>query len=420
AHHARRVLEVAAEDDQLSRGGAAGFLGLAAWARGELETAHRTFAAGLALLQQAGSSADVVGGTLALAEIRMTQGQLREAARTYEGALRLAAEQGAPALRGTADMHVGLAELHREWGDLDAATRHLRRAEEQGEHTGFPQHPYRRRIAAARLQEAQGDPAGALALLDEAARVYVGDFYPEVRPIAALVARVWLTQGRLDDAEDWARERGLSADDDLSYLREYEHLTLARVLLARHARDRAEGTVREALGFLARLLDAAEAGGRSGSVIETLALQALAHRTRGDLPAALASLGRALALAEPEGYIRLFVDEGPPMADLLEMAARRGIAPDYPRRLLAAFGGARERTPAKQDLVEPLSERERAVLRLLATDLGGPAIAHELLISLNTLRTHTKNIFGKLGVNNRRAAVRRAEELQLLSRTRTG
>jgi LuxR family maltose regulon positive regulatory protein len=172
------------------------------------------------------------------------------------------------------------------------------------------------------------------------------------------------------------------------------------------------------MGLLERLLRAAEAGGRTGSVIEALVLQALAHQARGDLPAALVPLGRALTLAEPEGYVRVFVDEGRPMATLLESAAKRGIVPDAARQMLAAFGGVEERAPVRQDAIEPLSERELAVLRLLATDLGGPAIARELLVSLNTMRTHTKNIFGKLGVNNRRAAVRRAEELQLLSRTR--
>ena len=418
AHHARRVLALVPEDDHLLRGGALGFLGLAAWASGDLETAHQTFAEGMALLRRAGNFADVVGGSLALADIRIAQGRLREAARTFERALQLAAEQGVPSMRGTADMHVGLAELHHEWGDPDGATRHLRRAEEQGEHTGFPQHPHRRRVAAARLRGAQGDPDAALALLDEAERLYVGDFHPEVRPIAALRARVWLAQGRLADAEDWARERGLSTDDDPSYLREFEHLTLARVLLARSASDRARRSDDEAMGLLARLLRAAEMGERLGSVVEILALQALAHRARGDLPAALVPLERALTLAEPEGYVRLFVDEGPPMAALLEAAAKRGIAPGYIGRLLSTFGKPTEATPVKQDLIEPLSERELAVLRLLATDLDGPAIARELLVSPNTMRTHTKNIYGKLGVNSRRAAVSRAEELHLLSRAR--
>jgi LuxR family maltose regulon positive regulatory protein len=416
--HARRVLELTPEDDHLTRGGAAGFLGLVAWASGDLEAAHRTFAEGLEYLRQAGSITDVVGGTLALADIRIAQGRLREAWRTYEGALRLAAEQGTPALRGTADMHVGLSELHREWGDLVAAARHLRHAEEQGDHTGFPQHPYRRRVAAARLQEAQGDLDGALALLDEAEHLYVGDFFPEVRPVAALKARVWVAQGRLADSEAWARERGLSADDDLDYLREFEHITLARILLARDVRDRAHPSSHEALGLLERLLHAAEAGGRAGSVIAILVLQALAHQAHGDLPAALAPLERALTLAEPEGYVRTFVDDGLPMATLLAAAAKRGITPDYIDQLPAAFGKTEDTTPARQDLIEPLSGRELDVLRLLATDLDGPDIARELMVSLNTMRTHTKNIFGKLGVNNRRAAVRRAQELALLSHNR--
>jgi LuxR family maltose regulon positive regulatory protein len=147
-------------------------------------------------------------------------------------------------------------------------------------------------------------------------------------------------------------------------------------------------------------------------------LQALAHQMRGDVPAALAPLVRALTLAEPEGYVRLFVDEGPPMAVLLEAAAKHGMATSSARRLLTAFGKAEDSTPVKQDLIEPLSERELDVLRLLGSDLDGPDIARELTVSLNTLRTHTKNVYGKLGVNTRRAAVRRAQELDLLSRAR--
>jgi LuxR family maltose regulon positive regulatory protein len=162
-----------------------------------------------------------------------------------------------------------------------------------------------------------------------------------------------------------------------------------------------------------------------GSVIEILALQALAHQMCGDIPAALSSLQRALTLAEPEGYVRTFVDEGPPLAELLEVAAQHGIAGRDVRRRLAAFGTvedstgkADDSTPARQDPVEPLSERELDVLRLLRSDLDGPDIARQLTVSLNTMRTHTKNIYAKLGVNNRRAAVSRAVELGLFSRTR--
>ena len=288
--YARRALDLAPEDDHLTRGAAAGFLGLASWTSGDLEAAHRTYADGMASLQKAGNISDAIGGAIALADIRIAQGRLREAMRTYERALQLATEQGAPVLRGTADMYVGMSELHREHNDLHAATQHLLRSKELGEHTGFPQNRYRWRVAMARIREAQGDLDGALDLLDEAERLYVSDFSPNVRPIAALKTRVWVAQGRLGEALDWAREQGLSAEDDLSYLREFEHITLARVLLARYKSDRADRSMREAMGLLERLLQAAEEGERTGSVIEILVLQALAHQTQGDIPAALAPL----------------------------------------------------------------------------------------------------------------------------------
>ena len=267
----------------------------------------------------------------------------------------------------------------------------------------------------ARIREAEGDLGGALDLLDEAERLYVGDFFPNVRPVPAMRARVLVAQGRLGEALGWAREQGLSAEDDLSYLREFEHITLARVLLARYAAERAERTSHEATRLLERLLQAAEAGQRTGSVIEILVLQALAHQARGDIPAALAPLERALTLAEPEGYVRIFVDEGPPMAALLRggsrnRGSRRATSVDsWPPSSKTGTTS----TPASQALIEPLSDRELDVLRLLGTDLDGPDIARELVVSLNTVRTHTKNIYAKLGVNNRRAAVRRAEELDL-------
>jgi LuxR family transcriptional regulator, maltose regulon positive regulatory protein len=411
--HARRALDLVPEDDHLGRGGAVALLGLAFWASGNLEAAHRTYADGMALVQRAGHLSDAISGAIARADIRIAQGRLHEAMRTYEQALQLATAQGDPVLRGTADLYVGMSELERERNDLHAATQHLLSSKELGEHTGFPQNRSRWSVVMARIREAQGDLAGALELLQEAERRYVSDFFPNVRPIAALVTRVWIAQGRLGEALGWAREKGLSAHDDLSYLREFEHITLARVLLARSQSERADPSLREAMELLERLLKAAEAGERTGSVIEILVLQALAHQMQGDIPAALAPLSRALTLAEPEAYVRTFVDEGPPMAVLLENAAKHGIAPNYVRHLLIAFSTAEDRTPVKQVLIEPLSERELQVLKLLGTELTGPDIARELMVSLNTLRTHTKNIYGKLGVNNRRAAVHRARSLDL-------
>jgi LuxR family maltose regulon positive regulatory protein len=421
--YARRALDLVPEDDHLTRGAAAGFLGLASWTSGDLEAAHRSYAEGMASLQKAGNISDAINGAITLAAIRIAQGRLREAMSTYERELRLATEQGAPVVRGAADMHVGMSEILCERDDLEAATRHLLRCEELGEHTGFPQNRYRWRLAMARIREAQSDPDGALDLLDEAERLYVSDFSPNVRPIAALKARVWVAQGRLDEALDWARERGLSAHDDLGYLREFEHITLARVLLAQYEGDRTDGSVLEAMGLLGRLLKAAEEGGRVGSVIEILVLQALAHQIRGDIPSALRPLERALKLAEPEGYLRTFVDEGPSMEQLLLEVAARGIMTDYTGKLLAAFGAEARRSEdesplptssASRHLIEPLSGRELEVLRLFGTELSGPEIADELVVALSTVRTHTKSIYRKLGVNSRRAAVRRAAELGLI------
>jgi LuxR family maltose regulon positive regulatory protein len=147
-------------------------------------------------------------------------------------------------------------------------------------------------------------------------------------------------------------------------------------------------------------------------------VQALAHRAQGDVPAALASLRRALALAEPEGYVRTFVDEGAPMASVLRAVAKDGDAAGYARRLVAAFEGTAFNGPVPHGLVDPLSARELDVLRLLGSDLGGPDIARQLFVSLNTVRTHTRNIYAKLGVTNRRAAVRLAHELDLMPRRR--
>jgi LuxR family maltose regulon positive regulatory protein len=227
-------------------------------------------------------------------------------------------------------------------------------------------------------------------------------------------ARLAIAQGRLDEARRWARERGLTPEDDVGYPREFDHVTLARLLLADSRGERSVGAGRQALDLLQRLLQAAQDGGRAGTVIEILVLQALGHQSRGDSVPALTPLEQALTLAEPEDYVRVFVDEGPPMGALLAAAAQRGIATAYVRRLMNGFGAAPTRPTAPHGVVETLSDRELDVLRLLATDLGGPDIARALVLSLNTVRTHTKNIYTKLGVNNRRAAVSRATELGLL------
>jgi LuxR family maltose regulon positive regulatory protein len=416
--HARRALELAG-DDHLTRGAATALIGLTSLADGDLETAYEMYAESVSRLQSIGNISDVLGCSITLADIRFTQGRLGDAMRIYERGLQLAAQYGSPTLRGAADMHVGLGEVHRERGDVNAAMEHLITAHELGESAGLPQNPYRWRVAMARIRQVEGDLDSAVTLLDEAERVFSNDFNPIVRPVAATRTRLWVAQGRLGAAVDWAREHGLSVRDDLSYLREYEHITLARVLLAQHRSDPADhNSLVEAMGLLGRLLNATEEGSRTGHTIEVLLLQALAHHAHGDIAAATVPLRRALTLAEPEGYVRVFADEAAPMAALLQAAAAHRLAGSYGRRLLSAVGTASDRI-SQPDLIEALSERELDVLRLLGSDLGGPEIARQLVVSLNTVRTHTKHIYAKLGVNSRRAAVRRAMELDLLARDRS-
>ncbi len=421
--YAEQVLELAPEADDFLRGAASSILGLALWTSGDLETAYRTYAKGMTYLHKVGYISDVIGGSIVMADIRTTQGRLQEALNIYERGLQLATRPDGPALRGAADMHVGLSEFFLERNDLDEATKHLLKGKALGDLNGLPKNPYRWRVVMARLREAQGDLDGALDLLTEAERVYMGDFSPNVQPIAALKTRVWIAQGRLDDALEWARGQGLSAEDSLSYLREFEHITLARLLLAQYQHDHTDRSIHEAIGLLERLLNAAEEGGRLHAAIEILTVQALVHQTLGDTSAALHSLRKALMLAEPEGYVRLFLDEGVPMVQLLHEAVAREIAPGYTAKLLAAFeaqgrqSSAASLSPAAAvslPLIEPLSQRELELLRLLKTDLSGPEIANELVIALSTVRTHTKRIYDKLNVTTRRAAVKRGEELGLI------
>jgi LuxR family transcriptional regulator, maltose regulon positive regulatory protein len=438
--YASRVLELAPAGEQLRRGQASMLLGMTCWASGDLEGANRVFADYTLKLRIAGNLPDAISTTVVLADIRLALGRLREAISTLEQLLQFVVDKGGPISPDTADLRRGLAELYLEQGNPEAAAQHLQTSRELREKAELPVWRYHRCIAQARLKETQGDLDGALALLDEAERLYIRTPLPDFRPISAMKARIWLAQGRLTEALEWVCEQGLSPDNDITYLHEFEHITLAGILIAQYRNDRMEGPIQAATQLLDRLLQAAEEGSRMGSVIEILVLQSLALQAQGHITPALVPLERALTLAGPEGFVRVFVEEGQPMADLLSIIkAKDGTlnAKEHVRKLLSAFERQKEVFPSgpafpsppalknrssllpqqaagPQPLIEPLSERELEVLRLLRTDLSGPEIARECSVSLSTVRTHTQNIYAKLGVNNRRAAVRRAEELDLL------
>ena len=425
--YGQRALDLLPEGDHLRRGPAAALLALAQWASGDLEEAYQTLADAMANFQKIGNLHFAISGTYGLGDIRTVQGRLHEAITIYAQVLQLALEQGEPLIRGTADLYLGLSELYREQGDMETAMQHLPRSEELGEQAGLPDWRYRMCRAQARFKQTQGDMAGALELLDEAERHYRRTPVPDLRPLAAIKTRVWVAQGRLREALRWAHEQGLSVDDELSFLREFEHITLARVLIAEHARAPADRAIREAMRLLDRLQQAAEAGGRVGSAIEIGVLQALAHQAQGDLDPALVALERALRPAEPQGYIRIFVDEGLPMARLLSAAAAQGMMPGYVGKLLAAFEGATKdqgRTaepPAlsssvlrPSSLIEQLSTRELEVLQLIAQGLSNGEISARLFLALSTVKGHNQKIFHKLQVQRRAEAIARARELGLL------
>ncbi|MET9269468.1 LuxR C-terminal-related transcriptional regulator [Kribbella sp. NPDC003557] len=368
---ARRALELAAAEDHFVRGAADGFLALAAWAAGDVEEALATFSTAVRELHSAGNLVDEQDSAVVIGDLWLAAGRPSRARQTFEHSLAAATRNGEPYPRVTADLHVGLAELDRELDDLDSAEAHLETARILAEQGSITENRHRWYVAMSQVQVARGDFTAALQSLDEAEKLYRRGSYPEVRPIAAMRARVHLAAGDLAAAEAWVRD----VSDAVTYLNEYGRLTRARLMIRRGE---------DAQELLDRLQADAD-GRRAGSLLEIGVLRALAHQVRGDRAAALDVLRRTLAAApEPSQYRRLFLDEGLTLPQ------------------------------AEEAPVEPLTERELDVLRLLDTELTGPEIARRLYVSLNTLRTHTKRIFTKLGATNRSGAVRRARERGLL------
>ncbi|MCC6829721.1 MAG: AAA family ATPase [Thermoleophilia bacterium] len=410
--HARRALGLAGPDDHFPRGAAAGFLGLAAWASGDLPSAVDVFGEAVASLRAAGGIADALGATVVLADMWSGLGRPDESRRILERALHEAEGHPVP-LSTTGDLHVALADVLREHGELTAAVAHMDAARDLGDAASLPENRHRLHLADAGILRARGDLGGALAAVDRAEAAYQPGFFPDRRPVPAVRARLRIAAGDLAAAEAWARTADIEVTDPPAHPAEFAQLTLARVRLAAY-----RAGAGSALNGVADMLDgiaaAAGAAGRTGSVIEARLLRALVLAAAGDDRAARETLAGALTAAVPAGHRRLFLDEGAPMEELLRRlvsAHHDEAAVARARRLLAAEtpGDASSSTSG-----EGLSERELEVLRALATDLTGPQIAGRLYVSVNTLRTHSRHIFAKLGVNTRRAAVRRAAERGLL------
>ena len=394
----------------------------------------------VALVLASGNRYAALSSTTNLARLRVLQGRLRQARSTYEEAMQLVSGPGEmQALVGGPTYYFGMGDLYREWNDLGAAQSHLEQGMElvKGTLTVDADTILLGYLSTARLQQALGDGKRALAALEEFTQLarQRNFFVPLLARGAAAQARVWLAQGDLIAAVRWAETRGLRADDELNYPQEDEYLVFARVLTAQRQEDPAGGPLDDALHLLDRLHSVAEDGGRMGSVIEILSLRALALQKRGDLSEALVTLERALMLAEPEVYVRVFVDEDAPMAVLLSeflKARRKGPRDERHsallvsvRRLLAAFESPNKSTGPSASvghasatdwpLLDPLTGREREVLALIAEGLSNREIANRLFVEVSTVKTYVNGIFRKLGVQSRMQAVSEARALHLIS-----
>src|SRR5580693_6753756 len=421
----RQALAQLGEDDWFMRSFVHWNQAATDWLDGRLEPAERSLAEVLAERRAVGA---LFAGFLPmrvwydLGEVQRAQGNLDAALATYRQALDTFGESSQTALTGPA--HVGLAQVLYERNDLSAALDHATRGVTLCRQLAFTSALATGLAIVGRIRHAQGDAAGALEAMGEAGQAGLS---PQVitlfNPVPSQRARLLLAQGDTAAAARWTQQRGLRPDDEPGYPQERDYLVLARVLLAQ---DRPG----QALTLLDRLLAQAATGGRIGSVIEIRALQALAHQASRDEPAAMAALVEALTLSCPQGYVRVFADEGPPMDALLGrlVAAHRARKPTARRipvgclaRLVQAFDGKLNAAAALRPepgtvpgLIEPLTGRELEVLRLLAAGKSNQRIAHDLFVALDTVKKHVTHVLGKLGAANRTEAVARARDLGLI------
>ena len=423
AAFASQALAELSGDERLLSSTVQGFLAAAEWLRGRLAEAERAFVSGIAGWRAADQPLLTAWGVYQLGQVQRAQGRLDAAVRTYRQTLDIAAVSGTPLAPPAGAAYVGLGEVAYQRNDLDSALRQVTEGIALCQQFLNPAPLATGLVTLAWIRQARGDPGGAREAMGEAGRAALGpDVTGLLDPVPAQRARLVLAQGDVAAAARWTRERGIDADDEPSYPLEPEHLVLARVLLA-------ENRPGPALGLLERLHAAAAAQGRAGSVIEIQALQALALAAAGEKDAAVDALARVLILGCPQGYVRVFADEGAPMAALLArlvaaqktgQVAASGVPFGCLAQVLRAFGGkdaapgARRAAAVVPGLVEQLTAREREILVLLAAGMPNPRIAEELVVSLDTVKKHVSHVLGKLGAANRTEAVTRGRQLGLI------
>jgi len=384
-------------------------LGAAYLLSDDLENAGHYLAEARRIGKATGNLHVAVLSTFMLANLLADQGQLHEAVETYREALQSATTPAGQLLPVAARAYSGLGRVYYEWNDLEAVSQFADQCIVLARKWGNINALVSAHVTLARVRQARGDLEGAQACLDEAERLaHDHSLAPGgAGSMEIFQVGLWLAAGNLGATVRWVQRCGFKIDDDVPPLREAEYRTFARVLLAQNEAE-------AALDLVKRLLLAAESAGKVGSMIELLILQSLILQAKHDIPQALKTFERALALAEPGGYVRMFLDEGAPMIKLLRQAVTAGVYPAYVRRLLAAAFPTDQRTRPPQPLVEPLSERELEILRLVADGKSNQQIADTLIIATGTVKKHLNNIFGKLGAESRTQCVVRARELNLL------
>jgi LuxR family maltose regulon positive regulatory protein len=374
-------------------------LGVAYQLQGDRAAASQAYTEAISMSQAVGALLITIPATIGLGNVQETENQLYLAAKSYRRGLQLGDDQPLPV---ACEAYLGLARISYEWNDLDTAQQHRQQSVQLAQQLENNDNIISCEVFLARLKLAQGDVAGAAAVLAQVEQfVRQHNFMHRMPEIAAAQVLTSLHQGNLTAPAHLAQTHELP-------------ISRARVQLA-------QGDTGAAVAELEPLRQQVEAKGWQDERLNVMVFQAVAHHAHGEKEEAVQMLGDALALAEPGGFIRIFVDEGPPMARLLYEALSQGIAPDYVQRLLAAFpiNEPEQVDPSKSqapesEMIEFLSERELEVLGLLAQGLKYNQIAEQLIVSLNTIRSHTKNIYNKLEVNNRTQAIQKANDLNFL------
>jgi LuxR family maltose regulon positive regulatory protein len=403
---ARRALEYLSPENLTYRFTANWALASASILQGDRATATRACLEGIAISQKTGDVFSIILATTNLARVQESENQLHQAAEAYRQALELSGEHPHP---NAGEVYLGLARISYQWNDLDQAEQYgLQSLQLTRQFDPAIDRSILCEVFLAQLQLARGDVREAAARLAQAEQTaHQKNFLLRLPEIAAAQATLLLRQGSLATAGELARRFDLP-------------ISQARVLIA-------QGDLASALEILDRYRRRMEARGWVDERLRALALQAVTLHLKGENAVAEHALGEALALAEPGGFIRLFVDEGGPMAKLLTEAVAQGIRPGYIARLLVAFDAeaANERptssderrtpsSPKSSSLVESLSPRELEVLRLIARGLSNQEIGEQLFLALDTVKGHNRRIFEKLQVQRRTEAIARARELGLL------